>query len=310
MGYFVEDLVESVKRRSFAPISQSTFDDSGLIALANEELDLGLVADLVTIREDFFLTVESTPIIANTNYYPVPSRSIGNTLKTLFYVDAAGNEKLLNYIDPSRRSEYPLTGSAPSAFYLEGDSVVVVPKPTASTGSLLFQFPSKPNQLIATTSCAKITAIVNNTPTASFTVNTDLTTSLIVGQYIDIISVVSPFKLWAYRARITQITSTLIEVSLAGVLDQAGLNIAPSVGDYICPSGFANIPQIPTSYFPVLAQLVVVRILESLGDANKQLNATNTLRTLEAKAIKLVQNRVEASPKKVSTRRSLVRYFR
>jgi len=310
MSYFVEDLLESIKRDSFAPISQSTFVDSSLIAVANQALDLNIVADLVAVREDFFLTTESTPIVINTNHYPIPSRSIGNTIKTLFYVDSNGFESPLNYIDPSRRSEFEQRAVAPQAFYFEGDEVVIVPTPSISVGSLLFQFPAKPNQLIATSSCAKITSIVNNNPTASFSVDTDLTAILSVGSYVDFLSVTSPFKLWSYRAQITQITSNLIEVSLASVLDPSGLNIRPQKNDYICPTGFANIPQIPTAYFPVLSQMVVVKVLESLGDSNKKASALDTLKTLESKATTLVKNRVEASPKKVSTRRSLVRYFR
>lgn len=310
MSYFVEDLLEKIKRRSFAPISQGTFQDAGLIAIANEELDLNLVANLVEEREDFFLTTEDTTISANISHYSIPSRAIGNTLKTLFYVDHGGLLSEMRLIDPSRRDEFPLTGNKPAAFYIEGDEVVLVPTPITTEGSLKFSFPAKPNQLVATSSCAKITGISSSPTTASFSVNTDLTASLIVGSYVDFLSVVSPFKLWAYRLPITQITSNLIEVAIDGVLDDAGVNVEPQIDDYICPSGFSNIPQIPTAYHPVLAQMSVVTMLEGLGDLNKLARAQATLQKLEANAKSLIKNRVETSPKKVSSRGSLMRYFR
>lgn len=310
MSYYVEDLLERVKRRSFAPISQSTFQDSDLIDLINEELDLNLVASLVEEREDFFLTTEDTSIVANTNYYSIPSRAIGNALKTLFYVDSSGNLSPLKLIDPSRRGEFSQTGSSPSAFYIEGDEVVLVPTPSLSTGSLRFSFPSKPNKLIATSSCAKITTVTNNDPTATFAVNTDLTADLSVGDYVDFLSVTSPYKLWSYRIPITQITSSEIEVDLSDVINQAGTSIEPQVNDYICPSGYANIPQIPTAYHPVLAQMAVVTMLEGLGDLNKLARAGATLQKLEINAKKLIRNRVESSPKKLSSRGSLVRFLK
>lgn len=308
--YFVEDLLEKIKRRSFIPISQSTFQDSDLIAVANEELDLNLVANLVEEREDFFLTTETASIVANTDHYAIPSRAIGNALKTLFYVGDDGSKKELRLIDPSRAGDFSESSNMPSAFYFEGDEIVLVPMPASTIGSLLFSFPAKPNQLIATSSCAMITATANNSPTATFTVNTDLTADLEAGDYVDFLSRTSPFKLWAYRLPITQITSSVIEVALDGVLDQAGANITPQVGDYICPSGFSNIPQIPTAYHPVLAQMSVVTLLEGLGDLNKLARAEATLDKLEKNAKKLIKNRVESSPKKVSTRNALVRYLR
>ncbi len=309
MSYFVEDLLEKIKRRSFAPISQGTYQDSGLIAIANEELDLNLVANLVEEREDFFLTTEDTEISANISHYSIPSRAIGNTLKTLFYVNQDGKMSEMRLIDPSRRDEFPLTGPLPSAFYFEGDEIVLVPTPNVTEGALRFSFPAKPNQLIATSSCAKITSISTSPTTASFSVNTDLTASLSVGSYVDFLSVVSPFKLWAYRLPITQITSTQIDVDISGVLDDAGVNVEPQVDDYICPSGFSNIPQIPTAYHPVLAQMSVLTILEGLGDLNKLARAQATLEKLEKNAKSLIKNRVETTPKKASGRNSLVKYF-
>lgn len=310
MSYFVEDLLEKIKRRSFAPMSQSAFQDSDLIAVANEEMDLNLVATIVQEREDFFMTTENADLTENISYYSIPSRSIGNAIKALFYVDENDNVLKLEQIDSSRRGEFSGSTSIPCAFFFEGDEVVICPTPSVSVGSLKFSFAAKPNQLIATSSCAKITGISSNSTTASFAVNTDLTASLSVGDYVDFLSVISPFKLWAYRLPITQITSVLIEVDKSGVLDQAGVNIEPQINDYICPSGFSNIPQIPTAYHPVLAQLSVVTMLEGLGDLNKLQRAQVTSDKLEKNAKTLVRNRAESTPKKVSTRRGLVRYFR
>jgi hypothetical protein len=309
MSYFVEALLESIKSRSLAPISQSTFDDAKLIVMATEEMKLGLVADLIGIREDFFLAEESSALIGSVPNYPIPSRAIGNSLKDVFYVKTGSTaKKPLIRVDQERSQFYSATGE-PEKYYFLGDEIVLLPTPASASGSLTFVFPSNPNDLAATTDCTKITSIATVTTTTTFTVNTDLTASLVVGDYVDFLSVKSPFKLWAYRKAITAITSTTIAVLNADVINEAS-TVEPIVGDYICPTGTANIPQIPVSHHSILAQMVVVRLMESLGDLNKLGSAKSTLAEMRSNGLKLIKNRVENSPEKITGRNQLRNYFR
>jgi hypothetical protein len=310
VGYLVEDLLNSTKLRSFAPISQATLEDDDLIAMANEEMSVKIIPDLISVREDFFSMTEDASLIIRTSHYPIPSRAIGNALKELFYVDSNGNLSPLNYVDSSRRSDYELTGSTPEAYTFEGDEVVIFPTPEASQGSLRFLFAGRPNMLIATESCAKISLVTAGVSTVVFDVDTDLSASLSTSSYVDIVSLKSPFKLWSYRALIQAISATQITLLLTDVQDQAGFNVEPQVGDYICPTGFSNIPQLPIEWHPVLSQMVSVRIMASLGDVNKKAVEEQELERLRSNVLKLVKNRVEAAPKKVSKRNSLVRYMR
>lgn len=309
MGFLVEDLLDSIKLRSFAPISQATLSEADLIALANEELGLNLVSDLVSVREDFFTSYEDTLIRANVAYYPIPSRAIGNSLKKLYFVDSSGNLIPLNLIDSSRRHEFALSGSQPQAYYFEGDEIVLAPKPSSAIGSIRFVFPCKPNQLISTESCAKITSSATVGSTVVFDVDTDLTASLTTASYVDIVSAKSPFKIWTYRALISAISATQITLTLTDVQDEAGLTVEPQAGDYICPTGFSNIAQIPTEWHSVLSQMVNVRLMGTLGDLNKKASEQAELERLRGNALKLVSNRVEASPKKISKRNSLITYL-
>jgi hypothetical protein len=310
MAYFVEDLLESIKSRSLAPISQSTFTDAKLVSMADEELQLKMVSDLISVREDFFLTEESTSIIAEVENYPVPSRAIGNALKQVFFIPTGTTTKIpLVRVDSERVEYFQTDGSEPRKYYILGDEIILLPTPQTACGSLLFVFPAKPNTLTQTLNCAKITAKISNVTTASFTVNTDLSSSLAVGDYVDFLSASAPFKLWKYRAQITQITSSLIEVAIADVTNAAG-TVEPLVNDYIVPTGTSNIPQIPISHHAILSQMVVVRLMESLGDLNKMNAARATLNEMRMEASKLVKNRVENSPVKVNWRKKLGSYFR
>lgn len=307
MSYFTEDLLESIKFRSMAPIGQSTFDDSALLSLAYEELELKLASDLITAREDFFLTSERTLIFTGVSRYSVPSRAIGNAIKALFYIDQSSQAFTLKKIDVSEAYKFSNVTGTPIYFAMEGDEVTIYPTPNQSVGQIEFRFAAKPNKLVLSTDCTKITSI-STSSVASFFVNTDLTASISVGSYVDFISTNSPFKIKSYKCAVLQITSSQIDVSLTSVQDGAGA-VIPAVGDYVCLSGTSNIPQIPTAFHSVLAQMTAVRLLESLGDINKLQAARGTLEQMRREALALVRNRVEASPDKIRPRRNLRAYL-
>jgi hypothetical protein len=313
MDVLVENLLSGAKLRTFAPISQATFQDSDLISIATQELLLKVVADLMLVREDFFLTTKSVPIVGNVDRYATPKRAIANTAVALFYVDSSGSEHPLVRIDPSRRWEYASSGGVPSKMYYAGDEAVIVPKPTISTGSLLWQYYRKPNRLIATMNCAKVTGVSNVGGTTTFAVDTDLTNTaldqvLTVGSKIDILSASSPFLLWADEVEITNITPNAIEVSTDSVIDEAG-RVEPQVGDYICPTGYSNIPMIPEEFHPALEQMIGVRLLSSLGDLNKLQFAKAELKEMRTEAVSMVKNRMQSSPIRVSRRNGLLAAF-
>jgi hypothetical protein len=307
MGFLIEDLIVSIKSRTLAPISQNTFEESDLITIADEELLLELVSDIMTVREDFFLQSKTTSVTANLNRYQIPKRAIGNAIKTLTFIDTGSNEYMLQRIDSDEKGNY-LSGGVPTRFYFEGDEVVLVPTPSVS-GTLEFGYYAKPNRLIATSSATKITNVSSAGGTTTFTVNTDLSASLSAGSKIDVISASSPFLLWSENIAITAITSTTIQVATSDVSNVVS-TVEPQVGDYICATGFSNIPMIPEEFHPILAQMSAVRILMSLGDVNKLQMAKGLLDESRKSALKLIKNRAESSSKKVNQRNGLLSVFR
>ncbi len=308
MSFLVESLTRSAKIRTMAPMSQSTFLESDLIQMADDELLLKLVSDIRRIREDFFLSTKRVPIVAGVTHYTIPERAIGTSFDCLHYVDVNGQicGPALVRIDVERKGEL-IRGDSLRKFYIEGDEVVIA-EPTASQGWLEFSYPRKPNRLVATSACAKITHITENADFIEFDVDTDLTVDLPVGSAVDFLSVRSPFLLWAEDSVTTGVSSTQIQVARADVVNRAGV-IEPKVGDYICPAGHANVPMIPEEFHPVLAQMVAVRILASLGHTEKYNVAKNDLKEVRLEALTLIKNRVSAAPKRPSGRNGLLAAF-
>jgi hypothetical protein len=309
VSFLVEDLISSGKLRSFAPVAAAAYSPADLLTIANEELLLNLVTNIHSVREDYFNTSKVVPVEANVDRYPIPTRSIANTLDAVIPLDTTrARGKPLERIEKSEAYRFSKEGQFPQAFYLEGDEIVVVPKPTANYGFLELSYCAKPNRLIDTSACAKITGITENAGTVVFDVDTDLTGSMQIGTEVDFLSAKNPYLLWADTVEITAITANQISVATSDVVDQAS-SVEPKVGDYICPTGFANIPMVAEEFHPVLAQMIACRLIAGLGDLNKQKAAEMDLAKLEAKALKLIKNRVAMSPQKISWRNNHVRIF-
>jgi hypothetical protein len=195
----------------------------------------------------------------------------------------------------------------PEKFLIEGDEVVLLPTPSES-GTARFRYYWKPNLLIATESCAKITAISSAGGTTTIDVDTDLTASLSTGSEVDFLSAQSPYMLWAFEVALTAISSTQMQMATADIDNAAG-TVEPQVGDYICPTGYANIPMLPYEFHPVLAQMIAVRQLAGIGDLNKWNAAKAELKEMRIEAMNFIKNRVETSPR-VLAGQGLVGAFR
>lgn len=308
VDFLVEDLIESVKSRSFAPVSQSTFQDADILRISNEEI-LRVVASIIRQREDFFYARQTTTLVANKDHYLIPKTASGNALKALFRVDSGGQKTLLTRRDIERLGDYSGTQGDSFSFYFEGDEIVLV-NPPAAGSSLLFVFSRRPNRLVLTENCAKISSVSSVGGTTTFTVDTDLTASLSVGSAVDFLRATSPFALWSENVSITAITATTIAVLSADVYDVDGSTVEPAATDYICPTGYANIPMLPIEFHAVLAQRVTCRMLGSMGQMDKLQMAKAELAEIENSALAIVKNRSESAPERPVAKRGLLRNFR
>jgi len=303
MSIFVEDLIASAKLRSFAPFSQSTFDTEKALIIANEEMLLKLVKDIFSTREDFFLTSKDVSLVGGVGSVTIPKRSIGGTFKSLWYTENGIVKHRISLGTEEDFEDYSGQTGTPEKFLLEGDEVVLLPTPATTTGAVRFRYYAKPNLLVSTEDCARITGVTSAGGTTTLDVNTDLSGDLSVGSRVDFLSAVSPFLLWADDVTITAISSTQIEVATADIDNAAG-TVEPQVGDYICPTGYANIPMLPYEFHPVLAQMMAVRMLAGLGDLNKWNAAKLELKEVREEGMGLIKNRVETEPRRIKPGRN------
>lgn len=314
MFYKTEDLIASAKRSEFFPVGQTTFSDpDDLIAFANEEMQTKLVPSILSAREDFFLTKKQINIQGGLNRYALPERAIGNALKDLLYMPNATDQTTLYPLAKTTIHDIPSWGNgnvSPGQFYLEGDDIIILPTPSSTQGALLPYYFARPNQLVSTTSCAKITAVTVGPIQTTLTVNTDLTnanltTPIAASSLIDLLSAKSPFKLWSSDVSVQSITSTTIVLNNSDIQDAAS-NTLPKVGDYVCPAQQANIPMIPSEFHPILSEMIAYRALKAIGDVNHMQVVKAHIQEMIQDAFKLIAMRIEQEMDVVYERSSIL----
>lgn len=305
MGVLTENLLDDIKDRSFAPISQNTWTDAKILRLATKEMRDFIVPEIMSKRENFFLVYTDTSLTANVSLYSVPERSVGNSLKNIFIVDSEGdylyrlNRAKLNHID-----QFEKTGT-PSQFFMQGDKVRVLPSPKNTENTLRQFYFLRSSELVETSNCAKITSVSRGASNTTFTVDTDLSGSLSSGDKIDFVNGQSPYLLWAFDVEIGSITSSTIVVTNESV-DDAASSTMPGIDDYICPRLQSNIPMIPEEYHTALAIKTARSMVASLNDQKKYQLLNNDLKEALEMASKLIANRIEDQPQKINPRNTIL----
>lgn len=309
MSFLIEDLIESVKRRGYIPISQNTETSDALTERLTDDLLLAITPMIESVKENYFLDYKRIAITANKSRYPIPARASGGAIKDVWLCDSAGNRfRTMPKVDVHNLQGYQTGGSHAVEFLVFGDELMIFPTPSQTSGYIEIWFYLRPNRLIATTSCAKITGVSTVAGVTTLTVDTDLTASLSTGDKVDFLSAQAPFLLWAYDVAITAITSTTIEVSAADISDELSA-VEPVVGDYICPAGFSNIPMVPQEFHAVLAQKTAASTLLSMGDVQKSQAADSLYAQMMGSCLKLIANRIEGEPEVIMNRDGAINFI-
>lgn len=291
-------LIESIKRRAMIPSNQSTFTDQDFLALANEEMNIGIVPSIILQHQNYLQAKQNQPLLPNTSQYPIPYRAIGNMLMDVFYVDTS-----LNYFEMTRISKSdlpdfngPYTQGYARLFYVENNEIVIFPTITGQvSGSIEMEYYVRPNQLVTEDRVGIITGI--NTVTGDVNIDKVPTVFGSTNLY-DFIQLVSPHKTLSYDNPILSINTITKTLTFDPTLLPQGL----AVGDHVNLSEESIIPQIPSDLHVVLAHRVAARCMEALGDTAGLQNANTKLAEMEIKTANLINNRVENAPLKVVSR--------
>ena len=118
------------------------------------------------------------------------------------------------------------------------------------------------------------------------------------GILYDIVSNYSPNNIKIYNLKANNINNTTRVMSFRSSDVKGKL----TSGNYITQAEETIVPNVPTEYHPVIAQMVAVHCMESMADEQAKRSAENTLEQMKSDVMSIVQNRVEGAPKKIKNR--------
>ena len=296
--YTTANLLTSVKRKAMIPSSQGTFTDVDILEIATEEIQVGMVPMLLKVREEYYVTFEDQSIVQDQDAYPIPKRAIAGALRDILYspADPVGTRSEIVSVPRVEPDEIPWrqnTSAAFSDYYfaLRDNNILLVPTPRSSRGTLRLLYHRRPSNLIETSAAAQVTAL---TSSDTVTVNA-VPDTISATTTVDLIKGEPGFDFHQVDRAIAAVDNVANTIQFSSDYDT---DLA--VGDWIAISGDSPIPQVPLELQSVLAQRVVVQILESLGDQNGKASAENKLRQIEESVMNLITPRMRGEPRKVS----------
>lgn len=219
--YTSNDLIEAVKRKISFPVSQNTFTEDDILAFANEEMSISQVPSVLMYHEEYFVVTETVPLESNKSRYSIPSRAIGMKLRDVFYQDEQGNVFEMTRVHSDDRAYFQAVtaiNNAIAKFYIQGNDVVLTPAVNSGpSGSLLFVYYLRPNQLVLNDRAATIESFSN-------TITIDLT-ALVAGDTVTIDDVVFTAVSGSPSTNEFQIagTSTLTATNLKNAINTNGV---------------------------------------------------------------------------------------
>lgn len=306
-----DDLIRTIKRKAFIPEDDDTYTDTDLLEMMDNESDVFLVPELLSRNEEYLVYTHTIDIDADTYEYEIPYRAVGNKLRDIFFIsnpDEAINKQSmreLHYVDPSEIYAYQGSFTYTSSYTVglnytvKNNKIIILNDLPSSNGALRMDFYMQPSELVLEQDAGKISAIdrTNGILTLS---NFPTEFSNLPSDGADFVKFRSPNSILDFDVAITSVSSSAKTITLAA----ADIPTDLIVGDYICFPQETPIPNVPSELHSVLAQQVVISILEGLDDEQAKQSAERQLAKMTKSLDTIFSDRVEGSSKKIVNRHS------
>lgn len=281
-AYTTTELLADIRRKGHIPTSQTPFLDADLLALADSELQTGILRQILSVKENYYLTYADYAVTSD-NTYTIPTRAIGQALAN---VEIISGTSIYQCARTERRSQFA-TDSSPCgtyAFYLQGNSVVLLPSP--GTGTIRLWYYQRPNVLVVVADAAQVSSIASPVVTC-----VSLPTTFSTNNACDFIKDQPGFDWISIDKTPTIVSSPALTFS--------SVSSSLAAGDWVALAGQTPVPQIPVEFRPLLAQRVVVKYYEIQGYNDKMDRAQKKLEAMEKDVFMLINPRVAEAPKRL-----------
>lgn len=298
VDYTVDKLVADVKRHGSVPTSQDLFSEDDFAEMLDHNQRTSLIPQIMKQREEYFVATSDIPLVVGNNTYSVPARSVAAKVRSIWVVDAMGNEAQLSRIEPENKSwheNYIWWPGSKSGYRWEANTVILTPNLSTSYITLRFKYFRRPNRLVLKKNAGQVTAI--DTGTGIITVDNVLST-WVTGSKVDLIKGTPNFDSYSDSFALLGVSGSTVTVSLA-------LAAKLSVGDWICNESETPVPQYAEEYSALLVSQVTEEVLRSLGDLVGAQAEGADRQDLKDTLNELGGNRDEGAPRKIVSRRGI-----
>ena len=249
------NLLQSIKRSISVPDNQARYSDPDLIALANEEIHITVLPEIMKLRQSYLVYRTDISLVANQASYQIPRRAVGRGIYDLqYYPVASGTEKLNLPLISHQDSHLYTSPGEPIGYRLEGDKIILMPEPVSAVGKLEVAFLLSPNKVTPLSESYQITNI--NRTTGVITVASTIDAALASSQVFDFVS---------YRESTVPISLSVDPTSFGGTTFTFSPSDIPTElvdGDYITLEGNSPFISLPQEVHQVVSAAVACRVLE------------------------------------------------
>ena len=283
---------------SSASSPNALFTDAELLRMADREMQIGIVPLVMSVREEYFVTHLDVPVSQTVDQtILIPYRAIGGKVRDLQLMANDSAYQPIPQIDLSDRS---LTNQG---FYVEGN-VIHLFNPVASWQALTVRMSyfRRPNKLVLPAACGVVTSASGSTIVMAAAVTGFIGAGYQGATPLDYVRQQPGYETLAMD-QLPSISSATLTTATPLTSDPVAL----AAGDYICLAEESPVPQIPPEMHPVLAQRVICKVMEAVGDSNGLQMATAKLAEAEHAALTLLTPRVDGEVKKFVNRSSPMR---
>lgn len=242
-----------------------------------------VTAEILKTREEYLIYEDSISVVAGTANYRVPYRSMGGTIRHLWFEDASGSRTRLNPRFEENIEDFTTTdASAPSGFYMFGNFIVLLPTPNI-IGNLIVTYPFRPNLLVDSSTTTSITVVTSPT-----SMNVSNASALGSGSVIlDVIDHRSGNGIVAYDQPATISGSTLTFTNAIATA---------AVGNYVARTNESPVYMAPEETHTLLLESTVLRIEELRGNTSRMKASTARVAQAQQTCRDLLNRRVVSKP--------------
>ena len=288
-GYTTENLLRTIKQRGMTPTNQSTWQNEDYLRLATEIMRLDLMGLLVSIHEDYFVTHRLYDIPEGTkSRFRLPERATGMSLKGVYLVDDQDEDRIPVPRLDRNLADYSNVGYRQTQYYLEWNDLVLFGNSTLERKRLRVEYYIEPGQLVDVSRGTFVESVSGNVVTVS-----SVPSVFSASDKYDLISHTGGREYYDIDIAVSNIDTITNQITFSD--DVPSLQ----VGDVIALSGESTTPQLPNSLQPILAQMTIVEVLESLGFDKQSERMRERAKHMIESAMKTITPRVHGSPKKI-----------